>query len=586
MEISQNSTQDGQSKDGGIILKFSQMEYKRPDLAALKEQIQALTAQLQAAESYEAAKAVFLKKEELEKHISTQSTLAEIRHTIDTRDEFYDGEVRFWNGAQPQLEEDLQQWTMAMLNSPFRKDFTAEYGDLMFVNAEIALKTFSPEIMGDIQQENDLTQEYEKLLASAQIPFEGKTYTISQMSPFKTDPDDARRLAAWKAEGQWYKDHQAALDDIYDKLVHLRDQMGKKLGYEGYTTLGYYRMGRNCYTKEDVEKFRAAVRTYLVPLADSIYREQAKRLGKEYPMSFADNALEFRTGNPRPAGTPDDILAQGKKFYDELSPETSEFFRTMLDGELLDVLSTEGKAGGGYCTSIPDYRVPFIFANFNGTQHDVEVVTHEAGHAFAAYTNRDRVPMSYTWPSMEACEVHSMSMEFFAWPWAEGFFGKDTQKFYYSHLSGALTFIPYGTMVDHFQHIVYEKPEMTPAERHAVWKELLGVYMPWMKLDGDIPFYAEGEGWQRQHHIYSSPFYYIDYCLAQTVSLQFWALLQQDQKNAWMHYMAYTRQGGSRTFTELLKNAGLESPFEENCLRTVAQTAKEYLEHFDLSVLA
>lgn len=586
LEIRRNSTQDGQSIDGGIILKFSQMEYKRPDLAALKEQIQALTKELQAAGSYEAAKAVFLKKEELEKHISTQSTLAEIRHTIDTRDEFYDGEVRFWNGAQPQLEEDLQQWTMAMLASPFRKDFTAEYGDLMFVNAEIALKTFSPEIMGDIQQENDLTQEYEKLLASAQISFEGKNYTISQMSPFKTDPDDTRRLAAWKAEGQWYKDNQAALDDIYDKLVHLRDQMGKKLGYEGYTTLGYYRMGRNCYTKEDVEKFRAAVRTYLVPLADSIYREQAKRLGKEYPMSFADNALEFRSGNPRPVGTPDDILAQGKRFYDALSPETSEFFRTMLDGELLDVLSTEGKAGGGYCTSIPDYRVPFIFANFNGTQHDVEVVTHEAGHAFAAYTNRDRVPMSYTWPSLEACEVHSMSMEFFAWPWAEGFFGKDTQKFYYSHLSGALTFIPYGTMVDHFQHIVYEKPDMTPAERHGVWKELLEIYMPWMKLDGDIPFYAEGEGWQRQHHIYSSPFYYIDYCLAQTVSLQFWALLQQDQKNAWEHYMAYTRQGGSRTFTELLKNAGMESPFEEKCLRTVAQTAKDYLEHFDLSVLA
>ena len=586
LEIRRNSTQDGQSIDGGIILKFSQMEYKRPDLAALKEQIQALTKELQAAGSYEAAKAVFLKKEELEKHISTQSTLAEIRHTIDTRDEFYDGEVRFWNGAQPQLEEDLQQWTMAMLASPFRKDFTAEYGDLMFVNAEIALKTFSPEIMGDIQQENDLTQEYEKLLASAQISFEGKNYTISQMSPFKTDPDDTRRLAAWKAEGQWYKDNQAALDDIYDKLVHLRDQMGKKLGYEGYTTLGYYRMGRNCYTKEDVEKFRAAVRTYLVPLADSIYREQAKRLGKEYPMSFADNALEFRSGNPRPVGTPDDILAQGKRFYDALSPETSEFFRTMLDGELLDVLSTEGKAGGGYCTSIPDYRVPFIFANFNGTQHDVEVVTHEAGHAFAAYTNRDRVPMSYTWPSLEACEVHSMSMEFFAWPWAEGFFGKDTQKFYYSHLSGALTFIPYGTMVDHFQHIVYEKPNMTPAERHGVWKELLEIYMPWMKLDGDIPFYAEGEGWQRQHHIYSSPFYYIDYCLAQTVSLQFWALLQQDQKNAWEHYMAYTRQGGSRTFTELLKNAGMESPFEEKCLRTVAQTAKDYLEHFDLSVLA
>ncbi len=567
-------------------MKFSQMEYKRPDLPALKAQIKALTARLQKAESYAQAKEVFLEKETLEKHIQTQSTLASIRHTIDTRDKFYDDEMKFWNGAEPQLEEDRQQWTLAMLNSPFRPDFTKEYGDLMFVNAEIQLKTFDPTIMEELQQENDLTQEYEKLLASAQIPFEGKVYTISQMSPFKTDADDTRRLAAWKAEGQWYKDNQEALDGIYDKLVHLRDQMGKKLGYEGYTTLGYYRMGRNCYSKADVEKFRAAVRTYLVPLADSIYREQAKRLGKEYPMSFADNALEFRSGNPRPVGTPDDILAQGKKFYDELSPETSEFFRTMLDGELLDVLSTEGKAGGGYCTSIPDYRVPFIFANFNGTQHDVEVVTHEAGHAFAAYTNRDRVPVSYTWPSMEACEVHSMSMEFFAWPWAQGFFGPDTQKFYYSHLSGALTFIPYGTMVDHFQHIVYEKPDMTPRQRHDVWKELLGIYMPWMKLDGDIPFYAEGEGWQRQHHIYSSPFYYIDYCLAQTVSLQFWALLQKDQKNAWEHYMAYTRQGGSRTFTDLLKNAGLESPFEEKCLRGVAETAKDYLEHFDLSQLS
>ena len=342
-------------------------------------------------------------------------------------------------------------------------------------------------------------------------------------------------------------------------------------------------MGRNCYGKEDVEKFRAAVVKYLVPVADSIYRRQAERLGKTYPMSFADNALEFRSGNPRPAGSPDEILAQGMKFYRELSPETGEFFRTMLDGELLDVLSTEGKRSGGYCTGIPDYEVPFIFANFNGTQHDVEVVTHEAGHAFECWLNRKRIPLECIWPSMEACEVHSMSMEFFAWPWAEGFFGPDTRKFRYSHLASALTFIPYGTMVDHFQHEVYAHPEMTPAERHGVWKWLLGVYMPWMKLDGEIPFYSEGEGWQRQHHIYSSPFYYIDYCLAQTVSLEFWAMIQKDLKDAWQRYMAYSVQGGSRTFTELLANAGLGSPFDESTLRDVCGKAKAWLDAYDLS---
>ena len=563
-------------------MKFTEMPYSRPDMEAAKAQITAFTARLREAADYAAAKAVFLEYQESQKHLQTLCTLAEVRHSIDTRDEFYDGEVKYINASMPEVQEYAQGFTAALLESPFRGDFTKEYGDLLFVNAEIALKSFSPDIIPEMQAENDLSMAYEKLLASAQIPFEGGTYTISQMTPFKSDPDDDRRLAAWKAEGQWYKDNQAELDRIYDELTHLRDTMGKKLGYGGYTTLGYYRMGRNCYTEADVKKVRTAVVKYLVPVADAIYRAQAERLGKAYPMSFADNALMFRSGNPRPQGTAEDILKQGDKFYDELSPETSEFFRTMRAGELLDVLSTEGKQGGGYCTGIPDYEVPFIFANFNGTQGDVEVVTHEAGHAFAFWMNRKRIPLDYMWPSMEACEVHSMSMEFFAWPWAEGFFGADTRKFLYSHLAGALTFIPYGTLVDHFQHEVYAKPDMTPAQRHATWKELLGVYMPWVKLDGDIPFYAEGEGWQRQHHIYGMPFYYIDYCLAQTVALRFWALIQNDLTDAWAHYMAYTKEGGSRTFTDLLTHAGLDTPFDEACLRAVCDQANKWLSEFDL----
>ncbi len=566
-------------------MKFSEMKYSRPSLEEMKNIVKSLTEELRTAESYEEAKAVFLKEQKAVRHVETLSTLVSIRHSINTKDPFYEEEQNFWNSAFPELQEYTQGWTLAMLESPFRKEFSEEYGDLMFINAEIAMKTFKPaeEFIVALQKENDLTNAYEKLLASAQIPFEGGIYTLSQLTPFKTDPDDSRRLAAWKAEGQWYKDNQPQLDDLYDQLVHLRDALGKMLGYNSYTELGYYRMGRNCYTKADVEKFRAAVVKYLVPVADSIYRRQAERLGKTYPMSFADNCLEFRSGNPRPCGSAEDILAAGKKFYEELSPETGVFFNTMLDNELMDVLSTEGKQAGGYCTGLPDYEVPFIFANFNGTQGDVEVVTHEAGHAFAEWTNRSRVPLDYVWPSMEACEVHSMSMEFFAEPWAECFFGDDARKFRYSHLSGSLTFIPYGTMVDHFQHIVYEKPEMSPGERHAVWKELLGIYMPWMKLDGDIPFYSEGEGWQRQHHIYSMPFYYIDYCLAQTVALEFWKKIGEDLPNAWRYYMAYTEQGGSRTFTELLKNAGLESPFEESCLRSVCEKASTYLDNYDLT---
>ena len=567
-------------------LKFRDMPYERPDADQVKAQLAELTARLAAAASYDEAKAVFLEKETLEKHIDTLANLAYIRHSIDTRDTFYDAEQEYWDNVLPELQESLQAWTLAMLQSPYRPDFEAEYGDLMFVNAEIEARSFSPQIVAELQQEGKLKTEYGKLIASAQIPFRGGTYTLSQLTPFKTDADDEVRLEAWKAEGAWYKEHQADLDRICDELVHLRDTMGKKLGHPNYIGLGYDRMTRNCYDQHDIEKFREAVVKYLVPLCDQIYRVQAERLGVAYPLSFADAALMFRSGNPRPQGNADDILAQGKRFYDELSPETSEYFNAMLDQQMMDVLSTEGKEGGGYCESLMEYEMPFIFANFNGTQGDVEVITHEAGHGFAAWLNRKRVPMSYVWPGMEACEVHSMSMEFFAWPWCEGFFGPDTRKYLYSHLAGGVTFIPYGTMVDHFQHLVYEQPDMTPAERHATWKRLLGTYMPWMRLDGEIPFYSEGEGWQRQMHIYEVPFYYIDYCLAQTVALEFWEMIQEDQANAWKHYMAYTEQGGSHVFTDLLANAGMVSPFDEACLRGICEKASAWLADYDLTGIA
>lgn len=559
-------------------MKFSEMVYERPHLANVKKEMQELVQGLEKAECGAEAKKIFMKMEQLNKYIETQSTIAQIRHSINTLDPFYDQETAFWDEAEPQLEAYSKAWDKALLESRFRTELEEEFGSLLFQNLEISQRTFSPEIIPALQKENQLVTEYEKLLASAQIPFEGGTYTLSQMTPFKNDPDDARRLSAWKAEGSWYAEHGKELDDLFDQLVQVRDEMGRKLGGSGFTALGYDRMERNCYGKENVETFRQAVVRHVVPVAEEIFRQQAERLGKTWPMNFADNALMFRSGNPKPKGSAEEILAAGKMFYEALSPQTGEFFRMMLDNELMDVLSVPGKEGGGYCTSLPDYGVPFIFANFNGTQGDVEVVTHEAGHAFAAWLNRDRVPYRCIWPGMEACEVHSMSMEFFSWPWAEEFFGEDADKFRYSHLAGALTFIPYGTMVDHFQHIIYEKPHLTPAERHEVWKTLMKTYMPWMKLDGEIPFYGEGKAWQRQQHIYSDPFYYIDYCLAQTVSLQFWAMLQKDPEDAWNHYMAYAKQGGSRTFTELLAHAGLQSPLEERTLQAVCRQAKQWLD--------
>lgn len=559
-------------------MKFSEISYNRPDVEAAKKFYSDAAGRLAAAGSFEEADAVFLEVEAYSAKLDTMFTVAQIRHDIDTRDEFYDAEVAYADSAAPELEEYVQRWNAAVLATRFRPQFEAKYNRLMFLNAEIDARTFSPAIVEQLQRENALTTEYSKLLASAQIPFEGKTYTLSQLTPIKQDPSEERRAAAWAAENAWYAANEERLDEIYSELVGLRTSMGQALGYENYIPLGYDRMCRNCYGKSDVERFRAAVREHIVPIAYKVYETVAARLGKTLPMGYADCAMWFAGGNAKPVGTPEDILAAGRKFYHELSPQTAEFIDFMLDNGMMDVLSRPGKAGGGYCTSLPEYGSPFIFANFNGTSGDVEVITHEAGHAFANYLARDIIPSSSQWPTLEACEVHSMSMEFFAEPWAEGFFGPDADKFRWQHLADALTFIPYGTLVDHFQHECYEHPEWAAAERNECWLRLQREYMPWLSAEAGLDFYASGRAWQRQRHIYESPFYYIDYCLAQTVSLEFWAMIQRGRAPAWDTYMAYTRPAGTLTFRELLKQAGLGDPFEPGTLRGVAEAAAVWLD--------
>ena len=559
-------------------MKFADISYTRADFDAAARFYASAAERLSAAGSFEEAEAVFLEVEDFSAKFDTALTVANIRHDIDTRDEFYDAEVAYIDEHAPELEEYVQRWQDALLRTPYRAAFEAKYNRVMFLNAEIDARTFSPEIVPELQRENALTTEYSKLLAGAQIPFEGGVYTLSQLTPIKQDADATRRAAAWAAEDAWYAEHAESLDAIYAELVTLRDKMGRKLGHDGYIPLGYDRMQRNCYDKADVERFRAAVVDYIVPIAYSVYETVAKRLGKSLPMGYADCAMWFTDGNARPVGTPEDILEAGRSFYHELSGETAEFIDHMLENGMMDVLSRPGKAGGGYCTTLTAYKTPYIFANFNGTSGDVEVITHKAGHAFASWTSRDIVPAESSSPSLEGCEVHSMSMEFFAEPWAERFFGADADKFRWQHLADAVTFIPYGTLVDHFQHECYEHPEYTPEQRNAAWSRLAAVYMPWLKPEESLGFYSSGRAWQRQRHIYISPFYYIDYCLAQTVSLEFWAMIKRDKAAAWEKYMAYTRLGGTLTFRELLDRAGLDSPFEPETLKAVAEAAKAWLD--------
>ena len=557
-------------------MKFPNMPYTRPQFEEVSAKLTSLLENFKNAKTADECFAAYKEIDDYSKYLYSMFAIARIRNTLDTTDAEYDAEKTYMDEVMPKLQTIQQAIAMALLESPFRKEMEAEWGNLMFRNTEISLKTFKPEIVPDMQEENRLRSEYQKLIASAQIEFDGKVKTLAEMTPYFQHPDREVRKAAAAAYSTWFMERADKWDGMFDELTKLRSKMAKDLGHKNFVETGYYRMGRNCYDTEMVAKFREGVQKYIVPVAKRLKEEQAKRIGVP-ALKIYDDQFEYPDGNAAPKGTPDEIFAHGKKMYHELSPETAEFIDFMLENELFDVLTRPGKAAGGYCSDIPIYKSPFIFANFNGTAGDIDVLTHEAGHAYAGYKSRDIYPSALRRYTYETAEVHSMAMEFFTWPWMEGFFGDQTDKYYYSHLASALIFIPYGTMVDEFQHHIYEKPDMTPAERNALWLKLEGIYRPWLDLT-DTPFFGDGRRWQAQQHIFGMPFYYIDYCLAQIMALSMWAESQADFKAAWEKYVRFTGFAGTKTFVDLVADAGLPTPFVPENLKTVADAAVKWLD--------
>ena len=551
-------------------MKFSEMPYTRPDLEALKAKTAEVVEKMTKAQTAQEQIDAYYEFEAASKTAETMSTIAYIRHTINTKDEFYTQEQDWLDEVMPQMEELTQQVSLALLQSPFRKELGDALGHLLFTNLEIAVRSFKPELMDLMMEENKLTSKYQKLYASAMVEFDGKTMPLPLLGPYKQSTDRAVRKAAYETEGRFFDEHQEELDEIYDKLVKNRTAQAKLLGYENYLPLGYDRMGRNCYGPEKVAEFRRQVVEDLVPLIRKVKEDQKARLGLDH-MYFYDDIMQFPDGNAKPQGTADDILKAGLEMYHDLSPETAEFIDFMYDNELLDVLSKDGKAPGGYCTSLPDYEAPFIFSNFNGTSGDVDVLTHEAGHAFAGYRAAKKGYINpLISPTLEACECHSMSMEFLTQDFHKNFFGDATRKYEIGHCEDSLFFIPYGCLVDEFQHRIYENPDMTPAQRNELWAALEKKFRPWVDF-GDLPFYGRGAGWQRQLHIYQMPFYYIDYCLAQTVAFQFWIASLEDRADAWKRYLAFTDKGGTCTFEELVRSAGMQIPYENGCIKRIGE---------------
>lgn len=550
-------------------MKFCDMPYTRVDFAQVQEDFEQIMQDFEQAKSGEEQFEVHKRFYALTDKVSTQMVIAHIRHDGNTVDEFYDAERKYYDEQGPIFQNAVLAYQKMMYESPYRDYLEEKIGPVAFKNMEIAQKSMDEKLIPLMQEENLLTQQYSKLIAGAKIDFDGKELNLSLLRPYLESPDREIRAAAWQKQTEFFEANEAELDEIYDKLVKNRTAQAREMGYENYVELGYYRMMRNCYGKAEVENFRKQIKKVFVPFAEKLHDRRRARLGLER-LAYIDNGVYFKNGNPAPIGTPEEIMQSGQKMYSELSAETREFFDFMMENELFDVWGRKNKRAGGYMTYLAEYNAPFIFANFNGTAGDVDVITHECGHAFQGYLSGMDEIKEHADIGMETAEIHSMSMEFFAEKWTELFFGDRAQDYIDMHLEDSAAFIPYGCMVDEFQHIVYENPDMTPAERKAAWSKLEKVYKPHLDY-GDNTFFGKGGFWQKQTHIYASPFYYIDYCLAQICALQFKVKMDENFEKAWEAYLKLCKLSASDFYTNMLKAVGLDCPFEDGCVKNIVE---------------
>lgn len=558
-----------------MLLSFARFSYERPNLEAFGREFQYLLSRFEQAGSASLQSEFITEINHLRNRFESMASLARIRYTLDTQDSFYAGEQDFFDEAEPLYKELVHHYYRALTGSQFKAELSVTGGPQLFSMAEMTLKTFAPDVIGDLQQENRLGSRYKKLIASAAIPFDGQERNLEQMVPYQQSADRSVRKNAYEARFEFFAAHQQEFDQIYDELVRLRTGMARKLGFQDFVALGYLRMNRSDYGADKVAFFRGQVERNVVPLASRLREEQRRRLGLD-KLLYYDEKLFHPEGNAIPQGSPEEIVANGRVMYEELSLETGMFFKEMLDRGLMDLTSRKGKAAGGYCDYLAVFKAPFIFANFNGTSGDIDVLTHEAGHAFQVWLNRDNDIPEYYFPTMEAAEIPSMGMEFLTWPWMERFFGEQARKYRQDHLLEAFLFLPYGSLVDEFQHQVYAQPGLKPQERRSLWRETEKKFLPHRDYSGH-PFLEAGGFWFQQGHIFEAPFYYIDYVLAQASVFQLWETAMHNRSEAWRQYLTFCRAGGRLPYSGIVAEAGLSSPFIEGTMEAIVRSVKAWL---------
>ena len=463
-------------------MKFENLNYERPDIEEFEGRVLQLLERFKISDSHLEQFELIDQINSLRNDVLTMLTIAQIRSHLDTLDAIYQKEQQYINQNWPRYEKIVALFYEHVSYSPFKDEIKEKFGEQLVCLAEVSQNTVSSEVIEDLIKENNLISDYIKLMATSTVEFKGEQRTLSQLEAFLFSPDRSIRKQAGEKKYELLSQLESKIDHIFENLIKVRNTIAMKLGYDSFVELGYARLSRVGYNQSDIEDFRELILEYMVPIAEETRDKQRIRLGLD-KLTFYDEDIRFRTGNPVPNGDVKWMISKFGVILNEMSLEAGEFFNSLCANHLLDLLPKEGKARGAYATYLCNEKTPYIFANMNGTRKDVKVLSHEFGHAWQMYLYNqcNNIP-EYILPTKEGCEIHSISMEFLIWPYLEKIFGEDADKYRYAHLEDALFSMPYRAAIDEFQHFIYKNPSLSISDRKEKWIEIECRYMPYKEI--------------------------------------------------------------------------------------------------------
>ena len=514
-----------------------------------------------------------------------QYTRLSIATNVNTADQAAEERFnRYIENIQPKVkiaEQKLKDKLFASGLSP--KSFETALR-MMRAEAEI----FTEKNLPLLAEEQKLVTEYQKLLGSLSVIWEGEERTLTQMFSLQYEPVRAIRQRAWELSRAQILKERGSLNELWEKFLRLRLKIAEHADLPDYRAYMWKQRFRFDYSPEDCKRFHAAIEQVFVPAATRVYERRRQRLGIDSVRPW-DIFVDPLGDSPiKPYESIEEFKTKLHNVFKQVDPAFGEYFQIMMDEDLLDLESRKNKAPGGYSLGLHVAHRPFVFMNHTNTSLDVQTMLHEGGHAFHEF---ERAHVHFfqrgeIYLPAEFAEVASMSMELLASPYETkergGFYTESEQaRTMIELLEGIITFLPYMSLVDAFQHWIYENPaEGSDASRcEDKWGELWDRFMVGIDYSGLED--AKKTYWHRQGHIFASPFYYVEYGLAQLGAVQVWANARRDQKKAVADYRRALALGATVPLPELFATAGAKFAFDVRTVKAAVDLIEQVIEEME-----